>query len=75
MADTPKFERDSDTMPTQELLRRQRKAAYEAAKAKRKQERKDAKVQKQKERAEERAQKDKELWLALRKATDLDEEA
>jgi hypothetical protein len=74
MTESPKIVRDSETVPTRDLLRHQRKAAYEAAKAKRKSDKRAEKEKKRADRQEAQAQRDAELWQAMRKGTELENE-
>jgi len=62
---------DSERLQTKELLRRQRKLAYEAAKSQRKQEKRAQKKEDEAQRLAARTQRDQELWQALRPAKTL----
>ncbi len=66
-----KLIKNPDVVPTKELLKLQRKKAYEKAKADRKNEKIAQKEKAKIEREAERSEKDKKLWEALKKGSDL----
>jgi hypothetical protein len=66
------FEIDESQLATKELLKRQRKAAYEMKKARAKANKAEAKAAAKEEKARLRAERDRELWVALKSASQLD---
>jgi len=65
------FIKNTEQLPTKELLRAQRKKAYEAAKQKRREDRKAEKMTKQLEKKQAQAARDKQLWSSLKPASSL----
>lgn len=66
---------DSDEIPTKELLKRQRKEDYVAAKVQRKSERVQAKQLAAEEKRQARSDKDRALWELLQPAAEFSPEA
>lgn len=72
MNDKPTYEANNEMKSTSDILREQRKRAYEAGKALRKAERKQEKADKRAEKLKARGDRDQELWAALKKGSDED---
>ncbi len=67
------IQKNAEMIPTKELLKAQRKKAYEEVKAKRKEEKLAAKLQKKKEKVEAQKLKDEALWNLLKPASKIDD--
>ena len=66
------IEHNDELIPSKELMKRRRKAAYEAKKAQQKAEKKAEKEAQRLTREQEREARDQELWDALRPAKQLE---
>jgi hypothetical protein len=69
--DDIEFVANAEVLPTKELLRIQRKKAYEAGKLKRKQENLEARKKKELDRKKAQEEKDKTLWNLLTPANQI----
>ncbi len=74
MDKTSQLELNSEMIPTQELLKAQRKQAYEEAKAQRREDKRLAKTAKAQDKEKARAERDQALWQALKKGHEVPSE-
>ena len=75
MSEDTKLAIDPDQIPTKELLKRQRKEAYDEAKAQRRLEKVQAKCLAAEEKRQARSEKDKALWDLVQPAVVLSSDA
>ncbi len=66
------YQASTDSMPTKDLLKAQRKQDYEKEKAQRKRDKEADKARKLQAKSDTKAERDKALWSGLKRGTTLD---